>query len=73
MHGAVDYTYHTRLMTRGKRATFVQIRAREKVQEAVEDALGLPGGLLVEFTALMTWRPGASIGWHYDANRCRHD
>lgn len=56
---------------RAKRVICAQVRARERVQEAVEDALGLPGGLLVEFTALMTWRPGASIGWHYDANRCR--
>lgn len=53
-----------------KRTTCLQVRARERVQEAVEEALGLPGGLLIEFTALVTWLPGASIGWHYDANRC---
>ena len=46
-----------------------QVRAREKVQEAVEEAMGLQGGLLIEFTALMTWLPGSSIDWHYDANR----
>lgn len=46
-----------------------QVAAREAVRAAVEDALGLPCGLLVEFTGLICWRPGAVIGWHHDANR----
>lgn len=39
------------------------------MRAAAEDALGLPCGLLVEFTGLICWRPGAVIGWHHDANR----
>jgi hypothetical protein len=35
----------------------------------VEDALGLPLGLAVEFTGLISWRPGASIELHADNNR----
>ncbi|KAL4431217.1 hypothetical protein ABPG75_006473 [Micractinium tetrahymenae] len=45
------------------------VAAREAVRAAVEEALGLPCGLLVEFTGLICWRPGAVIGWHHDANR----
>lgn len=48
----------------------LQVAAREAVRGAVEEALGLPCGLLVEFTGLICWRPGAVIGWHHDANRC---
>ena len=46
-----------------------QVAAREAVRAAVEEALGLELGLLVEFTGLICWRPGACIGWHHDANR----
>lgn len=46
-----------------------QVAAREAVRTAVEAALSLPLGLLIEFTGLISWRPGASIGWHHDANR----
>ncbi|PSC76160.1 prolyl 3-hydroxylase 1 isoform X3 [Micractinium conductrix] len=45
------------------------VAAREAVRAAAEAALGLELGLLVEFTGLLCWRPGASIGWHHDANR----
>lgn len=45
------------------------VAAREAVRTAVEAALSLPLGLLIEFTGLISWRPGASIGWHHDANR----
>ena len=47
----------------------VQMAAREKVRAAVEEALGFDLGLLVEFTGLITWRPGAHIAFHHDANR----
>eukprot|EP00887_Chlorella_sp_A99_P005520 scaffold1.g5520.t1 len=40
--------------------------ARERVRAAAEEALGTD--LLVEFTGLVSWRPGADIGWHHDAN-----
>ena len=44
--------------------------AREKVRAAVEEGLGLElGTLWVEFTGLISWRPGASISFHHDANR----
>ncbi|MEW5298874.1 MAG: hypothetical protein WDW36_001948 [Sanguina aurantia] len=45
------------------------VSARHAVWQAVEAALGLEGELFVEFTALMSWGPGSSIGWHHDANR----
>lgn len=35
----------------------------------MEEALGCQGELLVEFTALISWHQGASIGWHHDSNR----
>lgn len=47
----------------------LQMAARQKVREAAEAALGLDLGLLVEFTGLIAWRPGASIAFHHDANR----
>ena len=47
----------------------LQVAAREAVRAAVEEALGLQLGLMVEFTGLICWRPGSSIGWHHDANR----
>ncbi|KAI7839049.1 hypothetical protein COHA_007191 [Chlorella ohadii] len=47
----------------------MQVAAREAVRAAVEEALGLQLGLLVEFTGLICWRPGSRIGWHHDANR----
>lgn len=47
----------------------IQVRAREAVRAAVEEALDLQLGLLIEFTGLVSWRPGSSIGWHHDANR----
>ncbi|GAB4822737.1 hypothetical protein N2152v2_009783 [Parachlorella kessleri] len=47
----------------------MQMAAREKVRAAVEEALGLDLGLLVEFTGLISWRPGACIDFHHDANR----
>lgn len=45
----------------------MQLRAREAVRAAVEEALDLP--LLIEFTGLVSWRPGSTIGWHHDACR----
>ncbi|PRW58320.1 Oxoglutarate iron-dependent dioxygenase [Chlorella sorokiniana] len=45
------------------------VAAREAVRAAVEEALGLELGLMVEFTGLICWRPGSRIGWHHDANR----
>ena len=46
------------------------VAARERVRAAAEEALGLGLGLLVEFTGLISWRPGSSIAPHHDANRC---
>ena len=47
----------------------LQVAAREAVRAAVEEALGLQLGLMIEFTGLICWRPGSCIGWHHDANR----
>jgi hypothetical protein len=51
------------------RGLHAQVAAREKVRAAAEEALGLPLGLLLEFTGLQSWRPGSSIAWHHDSNR----
>ena len=40
--------------------------AGERVLHAVERALGLEAELVVEFTGLLSWGPGAGIGWHRD-------
>ena len=45
------------------------LRARQRVREALEAALGLHWALHFEFTALMGWAPGAFLGDHYDRNR----
>ena len=42
------------------------VAARERVLHAVERALGLEAELIVEFTGLLSWGPGAGIGWHRD-------
>lgn len=45
------------------------VRARQRIWDAAEDAFDAWGELHVEFTGLLSWGPGASIGWHHDANR----
>ena len=45
------------------------MKARARVREAVEAALGLEFQLLHEFTALTCWHPGSCINAHYDSNR----
>lgn len=42
---------------------------RERLKEKVEDHFGCEYELFVEFTGLMSWCKGASIGWHSDDNR----
>ncbi|GMH40009.1 hypothetical protein BSKO_07913 [Bryopsis sp. KO-2023] len=44
-------------------------RARSLVLDAVESALGYECQLFVEFTGLISWSKGSSIGWHHDSNR----
>ncbi len=56
-------------VSRCKGDVLLQMAAREKVRAAVEKGLGLELGLLVEFTGLISWRPGAAIDFHHDANR----
>lgn len=46
---------------------FVPIR--EKLKEKVEEHFGFEYELFVEFTGLISWCKGASIGWHSDNNR----
>ncbi|KAG2494536.1 hypothetical protein HYH03_007303 [Edaphochlamys debaryana] len=45
------------------------LRARAAVLAAIEEAFGLTLELSVEFSALIGWEQGASLGWHHDANR----
>ncbi|KAL5721816.1 procollagen-proline 3-dioxygenase [Ranunculus cassubicifolius] len=46
---------------------FVPIR--ERLKEKVEEFFGCEYELFIEFTGLISWTKGASIGWHSDDNR----
>ncbi|KAI8537948.1 hypothetical protein RHMOL_Rhmol09G0063200 [Rhododendron molle] len=46
---------------------FVPIR--ERLKEKAEEFFGCEFELFVEFTGLISWSTGASIGWHSDDNR----
>ncbi|KAG9153006.1 hypothetical protein Leryth_024743 [Lithospermum erythrorhizon] len=45
------------------------IPLREKLREKVEEHFGCEFELFIEFTGLISWCKGASIGWHSDDNR----
>ncbi|XP_078441427.1 2-oxoglutarate (2OG) and Fe(II)-dependent oxygenase superfamily protein isoform X2 [Wolffia australiana] len=45
------------------------VTVREMLREKVEDRFGCEFELFVEFTGLVSWCKGASIGWHSDDNR----
>ncbi|XP_062113238.1 uncharacterized protein LOC133824372 [Humulus lupulus] len=45
------------------------ISIRERLKEKVEEFFGCEYELFVEFTGLISWTRGASIGWHSDDNR----
>ncbi|GAX81386.1 hypothetical protein CEUSTIGMA_g8817.t1 [Chlamydomonas eustigma] len=47
----------------------VQVKVRQQVWETVEQVFGLTLELYVEFTGLISWCKGSSIGWHSDDNR----
>ncbi|ERN11016.1 hypothetical protein AMTRI_Chr04g244250 [Amborella trichopoda] len=42
---------------------------REKLKERVEEFFGCEFELFIEFTGLISWSCGSSIGWHSDDNR----
>ncbi|KAK0575292.1 hypothetical protein LWI29_036781 [Acer saccharum] len=46
---------------------FVPIR--ERLKEKLEDFFDCQYELVIEFTGLISWTSGASIGWHSDDNR----
>ncbi|CAH8382799.1 unnamed protein product [Eruca vesicaria subsp. sativa] len=46
---------------------FVSIR--ERLKERMEETFGCEYELFIEFTGLISWCRGASIGWHSDDNR----
>ncbi|KAG7589329.1 Prolyl 4-hydroxylase alpha subunit [Arabidopsis suecica] len=46
---------------------FVSIR--ERLKETIEETFGCEFELFIEFTGLISWCRGASIGWHSDDNR----
>ncbi|KAG8074205.1 hypothetical protein GUJ93_ZPchr0006g46208 [Zizania palustris] len=45
------------------------VPVRERLRDAVESAFSCPFDLFVEFTGLISWCKGASIGWHSDDNK----
>ncbi|GKC77034.1 prolyl 3-hydroxylase 1 isoform X2, partial [Tanacetum coccineum] len=45
------------------------INIRDKLKEKVEEFFGCEYELFIEFTGLISWTKGASIGWHSDDNR----
>ncbi|KAF6258955.1 hypothetical protein COO60DRAFT_1701108 [Scenedesmus sp. NREL 46B-D3] len=45
------------------------VRVRQLVLDAVEEHFDRPCQVFVEHTSLISWSPGASIGWHFDSNR----
>ncbi|KAL8229893.1 hypothetical protein R6Q57_014793 [Mikania cordata] len=45
------------------------IPLREKIKEKAEEFFGCEYELFIEFTGLISWTKGASIGWHSDDNR----
>ncbi|CAA6664268.1 unnamed protein product [Spirodela intermedia] len=45
------------------------VPVRERLREKVEERFGCEFELFVEFTGLVSWCKGASIGWHSDDNR----
>lgn len=45
------------------------IPLREKLKEKVEELFDCEFELFIEFTGLISWNKGASIGWHSDDNR----
>ncbi|KAB2088382.1 hypothetical protein ES319_A04G172300v1 [Gossypium barbadense] len=42
---------------------------RDRLKEKVEETFGCEYELVTEFTGLISWSRGASIGWHSDDNR----
>lgn len=46
-----------------------QAAARHAALQAVEAALGREAELFTEWSGLIAWQPGSSIGWHADNNR----
>lgn len=45
------------------------VPVRERLKEKVEEFFGCEYELFIEFTGLISWTKGASIGWHSDDNR----
>ncbi|PKA65656.1 hypothetical protein AXF42_Ash013070 [Apostasia shenzhenica] len=45
------------------------VTVRERLKEKAEEFFGCEFELFVEFTGLISWCRGASIGWHSDDNR----
>ncbi|KAF7808505.1 Prolyl 3-hydroxylase 1 [Senna tora] len=45
------------------------VRIRERLKDKLEEFFGCEYELFVEFTGLISWSRGASIGWHSDDNR----
>ncbi|KAL5763014.1 hypothetical protein ACOSP7_019278 [Xanthoceras sorbifolium] len=48
---------------------FPFVSIREKLKEKLEEFFGCEYELVIEFTGLISWTSGGSIGWHSDDNR----
>jgi hypothetical protein len=45
------------------------VELTERLKEKIEETFGCEYELFIEFTGLISWCKGASIGWHSDDNR----
>ncbi|KAK9277543.1 hypothetical protein L1049_007088 [Liquidambar formosana] len=57
------------IATNSAHLIFPFVPIRERLKEKAEEFFGCEYELFVEFTGLISWSRGASIGWHSDDNR----
>ncbi|KAF8389678.1 hypothetical protein HHK36_024197 [Tetracentron sinense] len=57
------------IATNSSHLIFPFVSIRERLKEKAEEFFGCEYELFVEFTGLISWSRGASIGWHSDDNR----
>lgn len=57
------------IATRSPHLILPFVPIRERLKEKLEECFGCEYELFIEFTGLISWTRGASIGWHSDDNR----